>query len=241
MAGLLLVLAESALEVVPRSLWGHPSVLSHSRRVGKPPKLMILDRSYHHSAMRSLKRDWKRGRPDIVHFCLLEALGSPLNREGLLEVYVHTLNDYVISISPETRLPRNYNRFIGLIEQLFELGRVPPEGKVLLKIRRENLKVLIDRVKPSYKVALSRAGKPKLLQELMGELSKEDKPMVVVGGFPIGRFEEETLSLMDDVVSIDPETLEAWTVVSRVIYDYERAIGLPERRIERAGGNYING
>ena len=70
----------------------------------------------------------KRGRPDIVHFTLLEALGSPLNLEGLLKIYVHTYSGYVIDVRPEVRLPRDCNRFSGLMEQLFQ------EGKGNLKI-----------------------------------------------------------------------------------------------------------
>jgi rRNA pseudouridine-1189 N-methylase Emg1 (Nep1/Mra1 family) len=47
-----------------------------------------------------------------------------------------------------------------------------------------------------------------------------------VGGFPRGRFIDETVALADEVISVDPETLDTWTVVSRVIYDYEQAINL---------------
>ena len=50
----------------------------------------------------------KRGRPDIVHLCLLEALESPLNKNKILSVYVHTYDNKIIYINPEVRLPRNY-------------------------------------------------------------------------------------------------------------------------------------
>jgi len=110
---LILVLAESAVETVPESLWTHRSVQKHAKLRRKPPRSVLLDRSYHHAAMKGLEHSEKRGRPDIVHFALLEALGSPLNREGLLEVYVHTIDDNVITVDPETRLPRNCNRFVA--------------------------------------------------------------------------------------------------------------------------------
>jgi len=233
MSLLTLILAESALEVVPKELRSHPSVLSHSRRAGKAPSRLILDRSYHHAAMKRLDRSWKRGRPDIVHISLLEALGSPLNREGLLRVFVHTFDDHVISVAPETRLPRNYMRFLGLMEQLFELGRVPPSGKPLLKIERKTLERLLEDIRPSYVLALSRTGRPTTVPEAVLRLTETERPTVMIGGFPAGHFEETTLNLADDIVSIDPETLEAWTVTSRVIYEYERAIRLPERRLKR--------
>ncbi|RLG20801.1 hypothetical protein DRN72_04605 [Methanosarcinales archaeon] len=58
--------------------------------------MTLLDSSYHHKAMRMLENPDKRGRPDIVHFCLLEALGSPLNVDGKLSTVVHTYDGKII-------------------------------------------------------------------------------------------------------------------------------------------------
>lgn len=236
MIGLLtIILAESALEPIPREIWDHPSIKSFSRCSGKHPRLIVLDRSYHHFAMKNLPNSGKRGRPDIVHFCLLEALGSPLNKEGLLRTYVHTINDYVISIEPETRLPKNFNRFIGLIEDLFEHSHVPPSGKTLLSLEEKRLAELMEAIKPTYTVAFERGGRPKTFEEVASNLSREDRPAVLIGGFPHGEFSEDVIRLANEVVCVDPEALEAWVVVSRMIYEYERAIGLPMRRLNRLG------
>lgn len=232
---LTLVLAESALETIPRELWDHPLIRQFSKRRDKHPKFIVLDRSYHHHAMKTLEKGMKRGRPDIVHFSLLEALGAPLNREGLLRVYVHTINDYVISVSPETRLPKNFSRFIGLIEDLFEHGRVPPEGKPLLTLEAKTLLALINELRPTYTVIFDKPGKVKTFEETALTLVRHDKPLVIVGGFPHGEFSKLTLSLANEIICVDPETLEAWTVVSRIIYEYERAIDLPRRRLELLG------
>jgi rRNA small subunit pseudouridine methyltransferase Nep1 len=183
--------------------------------------------------MRQLGNSLKRGRPDIVHFALLEALGSPLNKERLLQVYVHTINDHVIVVNARTRLPRNYGRFVGLMEQLFEIGKVPPKGKTLLSLEHKTLPQLIREVNPSCVVAFSRAGNRKTLEETILKLKDERHPVILVGGFPHGRFTASTLKLADEVICIDPEMLETWTVVSRVLYEYERVLSLPERRLLR--------
>jgi len=230
---LILILAESALEPIPRGLWSHPAIKRHSKRRGKPPRLILLDRSYHHFAMKSLKESEKRGRPDIVHFALLEALGSPLNKERLLQVYVHTLNDYVITINSEARLPRNYDRFVGLLEQLFELGRVPSRRQPLLKLERKTLPQLLDEAEPDYAMAFSRKGSPSTLEEAISRLLDKGRPAVIVGGFPHGHFSETTIKLASEVVCIDPEMLETWTLTSRLIYEYERAISLPKKRLKQ--------
>ncbi len=230
---MILILAESALETIPRQLWNHPAVQKYSKLRRKHPQFLLLDRSFHHSAMKTLKQNMKRGRPDIAHFALLEALGSPLNKESLLQTHVHTINNYVIAMNPQTRLPRNYSRFLGLMEQLFEAGRVPPKGTALLILEHRTLPQLIHELKPSYVLAFSRIGTRKTLEETILTLSSEKRPAVLVGGFPHGHFTKQTLKLADEVVCIDPEMLETWTVVARVIYEYERALSIPNRRLEK--------
>jgi len=104
-------------------------VRRNAKRRGKKPAETLLDRSLHHAAMKGLPNSQKRGRPDIVHFCLLEALGAPLNRERGLRVWVHTIGGYAIEVAPEAKLPRDCSRFNSLMEQLFVEGRVPPKGE----------------------------------------------------------------------------------------------------------------
>jgi rRNA small subunit pseudouridine methyltransferase Nep1 len=183
--------------------------------------------------MKRLRQNEKRGRPDIVHFALLEALGSPLNKEGLLQVYVHTNNDYIITVNSEARLPRNYDRFVGLLEQLFELGRVPSKGRTLLKLEHKTLSQLLEEAKTDYVMAFSRKGSPEMLEETVSRLLEKRRPAVIIGGFPHGHFSETTCRLVDEVVCIDSDMLETWTVTSRMIYEYERAISLPKKRLKQ--------
>lgn len=42
-------------------------------------------------------------------------LDSPLNRAGLLQVYIHTEKNVLIEVNPQTRIPRTYSRFAGLM------------------------------------------------------------------------------------------------------------------------------
>ena len=225
------ILAEAALETVPKELWSHPSVRRHSKRQGKPPKQLLLDRSLHHAAMKRLDNNLKRGRPDIIHFALLEALGSPLNKEGLLQVYVHTNNNYVITVNPTARLPRNYNRFLGLIEQLFQHGKVPKDGEPLLTLEQKTLQQLLAETKIDHVLAFSKEGKPKTIQDAVSVLQEKKRPAVVVGGFPHGHFSKTSVHLLDEVVCVDLEMLETWTVTSRIIYEYERILSIPTKRL----------
>ena len=220
-----LILVEAALETVPRAILGHPSVRRNARRRGKRPEETLLDRSLHHSAMERLPDSHKRGRPDIVHICLLEALGTPLNAEGGLRIWVHTYGGHAIEVSPEARLPRDRGRFDSLVGQLFMEGRVPPGAESpLMALERKDLGTLLREIDPAYKVALTSRGEPSTLEGVCDNLVAKGDSAVMVGAFPHGPMRDETLSLVDRAVSIHPTTLETWVVTSRLIYEYERSL-----------------
>ncbi|MCS6770346.1 MAG: 16S rRNA methyltransferase [Candidatus Caldarchaeum sp.] len=214
---LILVLVETAVETVPPEIQRHPAVLKHAERRGKHPSKILLDRSYHHWAMKNLPEAEKRGRPDILHFCLLEALGSPLNLNGLLETYAATLNGYVVHVNPAVRLPRVYERFKGLMEKLFEdMEVVSSSGETLLRLERASLRSLVERLTPSRKILMTEKADTRG-HTGFASLLTAGKPMVMVGGFPHGDFRKETEELADVKVALAQRPLEAWTVVSRVL------------------------
>jgi len=45
-------------------------------------------------------------------------LDSPLNKAGLLQVYIRTAKNVLIEVHPQTRIPRIYSRFSALMVQL---------------------------------------------------------------------------------------------------------------------------
>ena len=228
---LTLILAEAALETLPKTLWNHSSIRNYSKKHRKLPQQLLLDRSLHHSIMRKLEDSEKRGRPDITHFVLLEALGSPLNKEGLLQFFVHTRNNYVIAVNPSVRLPRNYLRFIGLMEQLFYYKKVPPEGEILLELEQKTLKDLLNVLKVDHVIAFSRTGEPKTIEKAISTLPVTGNIALIIGGFPHGNFSETTLKQANEIVCVDPEMLDAWVLTSRVIYEFERKLSIPKKRI----------
>lgn len=48
-------------------------------------------------------------------------MDSPLNRAGLLQVYIHTQKNVLIEVNPQTRIPRTFDRFCGLMGKRFKL------------------------------------------------------------------------------------------------------------------------
>jgi len=105
-----------------------------SGKVGKTMELLCADK--HGTFLRKNGKDPSLFRPDITHQCLLMLLDSPLNRAGLLQVYIHTAKNVLIEVHPQTRIPRTFDRFCGLMVQLlYKLSIHASDGpQKLLKV-----------------------------------------------------------------------------------------------------------
>lgn len=199
---LTIIIAEAELECVPPALMRHPSVAAKG---GK--RTVLLDSSFHHRAMQSLPDAYRRGRPDIVHLCLLNALESPRNKEGCLRVFVHTRNDEVIRIDPSWRVPKAYHRFVGLMEQLFAERVIRSGGTVLLSLEKKRLADLVREEAGTAPVQVMHAeGAP---------YRHLEDAVVVIGGFPHGDF---STPLPYPRYSIYKDELVAWSVLNYVLY-----------------------
>ncbi|KAF6748603.1 nucleolar essential protein 1 [Ephemerocybe angulata] len=81
-------------------------------------KYTLLNCDDHQGILAKTGRDIADARPDITHQCLLTLLDSPLNKAGLLQVYIHTARGVLIEVNPHVRIPRTFKRFSGLMVQL---------------------------------------------------------------------------------------------------------------------------
>ena len=78
-------------------------------------KFELLNSDDHKSMLTKHGRDVSAARPDITHQSLMMLLDSPLNRAGMLQVYIHTQKNVLIEVNPHVRIPRTFNRFCGLM------------------------------------------------------------------------------------------------------------------------------
>ncbi len=214
---LTLVLADAELEVVPPALQGHPAVRTSAQKRGRSPTTLLLDSSLHHPALRKFPEGERRGRPDITHLFLLLCLDSVLNTQGELRTIVHTRNDDVLRVAPETRLPKNYPRFVGLMEDLFQKGAVPEEKPLITLDRNVSLERLLAEFE-GPKWVFREGGEPVNLWQEFAELDGD--LVAVLGGFPHGDFRSPVARLCDRAVTIHEEPLRAWTVTSEILVAY---------------------
>lgn len=217
-----LILVESSLELIPNELKSHPSVISHAQKLGRKSSEILLDNSWHFAAMKGIKNEIKRGRPDLVHFCILEATTIPLYEKNEIKIYIHTINDKVIYFENNIHIPKSYHRFAGLIEKLFLEKTISSNGNVLLEIKDKSFSDLIDEIKPSKIVGFSRKGKKLSFENIVSQLPEDS--CLVIGGFQKGHFSEKILKRIDQLISLNDSSLEAHVVVARLLYEYEKTI-----------------
>ena len=217
-----LVLAESALELVPLELQDHPSVLSHAQKLGKNPSEILLDNSWHFAAMKGIKNEIKRGRPDLVHFSILEATTIPLYFQNKIKIYIHTIDDKVIYLGENVNIPKSYHRFEGLIEKLFLEKTIQSDTKILLQIKEKSFSDLISEIKPSKIIGLSTKGEISTVEKITSEIS--DNTCMIIGGFQKGHYSESTTNKINRLFSIGAISYEAHVVIARVLYEYEKTV-----------------
>lgn len=217
-----LILAESALELVPLELQNHPSVLSHAHKLEKDPSEILLDNSWHFAAMKGINNEIKRGRPDLVHFSILEATTIPLYLQNKIKIYIHTIDDKVIYIGENVHIPKSYHRFEGLIEKLFLEKTIQSDTSILLEIKEKSFSELINEIKPSKIIGFSTKGELSSFEKISSKIS--DNTCLIIGGFQKGHFSESTKNKIHHLFSVDNLSYEAHVVIARILYEYEKTV-----------------
>ncbi|TFG20727.1 MAG: hypothetical protein EU533_05895 [Promethearchaeota archaeon] len=222
---LIIFLVECGLEIIPKKLRNHSAVRKNVKEHNYSSQL--LDNALHHTAMSKLPNFRKRGRPDILHTCLLNILGSPANKAGFIKIYVHTVHDRIFEFNPEIKLARNYNRFKGLMAKVLIDGNISTNGSYLIKELDNELNKIILSFHDTEIILCSSKGK--ILSEY-SDLFKKDAPpknyLVIIGGFQKGYFSNDFTNLNVNKISVSRYSLDAWIVVSKIINLYENASGI---------------
>ena len=229
-----LIIAEAALETLPKQIASHPAVKNQAQKLGRNPREILLDKSYHHSAMlrSGLESYWKRGRPDIIHFALMEALSTPLFLKNRLKVYVHTVKNKLIVIGDNLRIPKSYFRFEGIMINLFKEKIIKSaDHKNMLLELHDNItfeQFIINEVRPDKLIGLSSDGVKSSAEAIVSRNSIKNNNHIafVVGGFPKGHFSENTSRAFSCSFSIGELELEAHVVIARILYECEKVLDL---------------
>jgi rRNA small subunit pseudouridine methyltransferase Nep1 len=220
------ILEEASLELVPKKFWTHESCRRFQSMFGIPPENQILDDNFHHEIIEKLPGREKRGRPDIVHFALLDVMSTPAYQDKLIQPVVHTINDDVIAIKDGVRLPRTEWRFNGVMSKILRRDLGAAEKNLFEDVKVEATEELFKSLKPADICCLSTQGVLRDLQKYLSTMRTGDVHRTqawVVGGFARGHFGENVKGLANELISISDRPLAAHVVTARLSYEIERS------------------
>ena len=178
----------------------------------------IINSDDHRNLIKKMNKSLEDYRPDVLHQCLLNLFESPLNKAGMLQVYIRTKENVLIEISPKTKIPRTIKRFCGLMGQLLQKYRIRAmnSSEVLLKV----IKNPITQYIPFGCPIISTNEKSKLikLEDYIDNL-KSNNVAFVVGVISKG---DVNIDYMTDTISISSFPLTAGIVCSKICTAFEK-------------------
>jgi rRNA small subunit pseudouridine methyltransferase Nep1 len=186
-------------------------------KIGQQYELLNCDR--HKQQIIKYKKDPSQCRPDILHQCLLMLFDSPLNRANLLQVYVHTQKKVLIEINPQTRIPRTFDRFCGLMVQLLhKLSiRASDTSQKLLKVIKNPITNHLPAGCRKYCTSFS-AEKVVHVNEFAAEHPENEPLVVVIGAMAKGSVD---VDYTDQLISISNYPLSAALACSKFCSSFE--------------------
>ena len=172
----------------------------------------IINSDDHMNLIKKMGKSYEDYRPDVLHQCLLNLFESPLNKSGMLQVFIRTKENVLFEISPKTKIPKTIKRFNGLMGQLLQHYRIRAlnSSEVLLKI----IKNPITQYIPFGCPIISTNEKSKLikLEEYINSL-KSNNIAFVVGAISKG---DINIDYNTDTISISSFPLTAGIVCSKI-------------------------
>ncbi|KAF8239445.1 nucleolar essential protein 1 [Tricholoma matsutake] len=204
---LYVILEQACLETY-RISGGGSNGKGRNRKGDGEVKYTLLNCDDHQGILAKTGRDIADARPDITHQCLLTLLDSPLNKAGLLQVFIHTAKGVLIEVNPHVRIPRTFKRFSGLMVQLLHKlsirGVNGPEK--LLKVIKNPV---IDHLPPNtIKITLSGDAPTQRLSSYLPTIPTTHSIAVFVGAMARGK-DDFADGYVDEKISISDYPLSA--------------------------------
>ncbi|KAI8823722.1 Alpha/beta knot methyltransferase [Fimicolochytrium jonesii] len=187
---------------------------------GKEGHYALLNCDDHHHILKKHGKDVSESRPDITHQCLLTLLDSPLNKAGLLQVYIHTTKNVLIEVNPHVRIPRTFKRFCGLMVQLLHklsIRAVNGPEKLLKVIKNP----ITDHLPPNArKITMSSEVPAVRLGPYVTSLPSDEPVVFFIGAMAHGS-DNWVDDIVDDKISVSEYPLSASVTCGKLTCAFE--------------------
>ena len=247
----------SHLSATPLEVAAPSNPLASFSRKNKQPVIVLLDQAtletvknkknvyellncddHRDLCRKKLRKDPNDYRPDILHQELLALLDSPINKAGMLKVYIKTKKQVLIDVNPSIRIPRTYKRFAGLMVQLLHKMKIKAgsESTTLLRVVKNPFSQYLPAGTRCYgmscegtlysPVALAQALLP--ASPSSSTTDDDDKPPTcfIVGAMSTGHVTLQDHPYMEKMISVSEYPLSGAAALSRIMGGIEHHWGI---------------
>ena len=185
----------------------------------------LLNCDDHRHLHKRYKRDPADSRPDICHQSLLACLDSPLNKAGLLQIYLRTSKNVLIEIHPSLRIPRTIKRFSGLMVQLLHKLKIRAvDGPdCLLRVIKNPIEAHLPPGCKKY--VTSNKGRLVNPHKLVKVLPTDEPVVIAFGQMSHGTIEHDA-PYADECLSFSQYPLSAACAIGRCLNAFENHWGI---------------
>ncbi len=194
-----IVIFDARISLVPKKYWKMNKIKKYIQQYGRVP---LLDGAKHQHLLKGIPLEKRKDRPDILHFGLLITLNFAKILNTDVEI-LFTIGEKVYEVLPETRLPRNQQRFYGMLEQIIN-------GKSKSKFIVEK-KQKIEKLLTSPTFVFTSKAKNQFSKFSFNE--KKSRGSFVFGGMAHGSINIKKFPFAIPV-NLGTKSLELWTAIS---------------------------
>lgn len=157
---------------------------------------------------------------------MLALLDSPLNKAGMLQVFIRTEQNVVIEVNPQLRMPRTFKRFAGLMAQLLSKYKIRGEHSpdFLLKIVKGPVENHFPVGCP--KIGLSVEGKLVDTDKFIIEKFPKDETIVIAIGAVSKGHPGKEAPYVEEVIGVSGYPLSAACCCFKVTHAFENKWGV---------------
>lgn len=228
-----------------------PSVSAPNPKGGTKPIIVLLDQAtvetvknrrgvyellncddHRDLCRKKLHKDPNLFRPDILHQELLALLDSPLNKAGMLKLYIQTSKRVLIDVNPSIRIPRTYKRFAGLMVQLLHKMKIKAssESTTLLKVIKNPFSQYLPPGARCYGMSCQGTlySPIAMAKALVPAVPDESTPPTcfIVGAMSTGHVTIEDHPYIESMMSISEYPLSGAAALSRIAGGIEQYWGI---------------
>lgn len=161
----------------------------------------------------------------------MSLLDSPLNKAGLLQIYIHTQKNVLIEVNPRIRIPRTFSRFCGLMVQLLHKLSIKASNgdeKLLNVIKNpvlDHLPIQARRIGIIITKILGFSGDAKTVKiaDYVKSIPSDEPVVFFIGAMAHG---EDNFEYAEEKISISEYPLSASVACSKLCNAYEDLWGI---------------